>query len=106
MCRIESHSGDLNGRTRIEHILGETSDISNYPDFYFYCRFWFKEDAVILNTRIGRCLVVVDSILYLMSYWVLSNTGVPEFRNTAQQVIETEKSINEQTCKLKDMMKK
>ena len=41
-----------------------------------------------------------------MSYWVLSNTGVPEFRNTAQQVIETEKSINEQTCKLKDMMKK
>ena len=37
-----------------------------------------------------------------MSYWVLYDTVVPESRTTAQKVTETQKSIDEHICKLRD----
>ena len=68
MCRMASRSRDLNGRTPIDHILGETPDISEYLDFDLYDRFWFKQASEIGETRLGRWLGVADNTGYLMSY--------------------------------------
>ena len=40
-----SFAADLQGRTPIEALTGETLDISQYLDFGFYDRIWFKENA-------------------------------------------------------------
>ena len=65
---MASRSRDLNGRTPIDHILGETPDISEYLDFDLYDRFWFKQASEIGETRLGRWLGVADNTGYLMSY--------------------------------------
>ena len=38
-----SFAADLQGRTALEELNGETPDISQYLDFGFYDRVWFKE---------------------------------------------------------------
>ena len=100
MCRTASHSGYLNGITTTKHILGETPDISEYPDLNFYNGVWFKQDSGLGKTRLGRWIGVSDIIGFLMSYWVLPDTGVPEVITTVQMV-KKEKYIDEHIYKFK-----
>ena len=92
MSRTASFAGDLNGRTPLERMTGETVDISEYLDFGFWDRVWFKSDAGIEETKLGRFLGISHRIGSLMSYWVLPESGIPESRTTVQRVTVPEMS--------------
>ena len=81
-----SFAAYLQGRTLLEALTGETPDISQYLYFGIYNRVWFKEDAGLVETKLGRFLGVSHHIVSLKSYWVLSASGIPMNRTTVQQV--------------------
>ena len=58
----------LQGRKPLEALTGETTEISKYLDFGFYDWVWFKEDAGLGETKLGRLLGVSHHIVSLMSY--------------------------------------
>ena len=43
MKTTASFEADLQGRTPLEALTGETPDISQYLDFGLYARIWIKE---------------------------------------------------------------
>ena len=94
-----SFAVDLQGRTPLEALTGETSDISQYLDFGFYNWIWSKEDAGLVETKLGGFLGVFNHIGSIMSYWVLTASGIPMSRTTVQQVTNLE-SQTEQHKKL------
>ena len=51
--RTASNAGNLKGRTLLELITGETPDISEYLDFRFYDRVWFREHAGVGPTSLA-----------------------------------------------------
>lgn len=63
-----SNSVDLNGRTPIELISGETPDMSKYLDFIFYERVWFREHSGLAPTNLGRFLRASGTEVFLISY--------------------------------------
>jgi hypothetical protein len=79
-----SFASNLQGRTPLEALTGETPDISQYLDFGFYDRVWFKEDAGLGEIKLGRFLGVSHHVGSLMSYWVLPASGIPISRTTVQ----------------------
>ena len=79
-----SFAADLQGRTPLEALTGETPDISQYLDFGFYDRVWFKEDAGLGETKLGRFLGVSHHIGYPMSYWFLPASIILLSRTTVQ----------------------
>ena len=97
MLIMASFTSDLQGRTPLEALTGETPDISQYLDFGFYDRVWFKEDAVVGDTKLGIFLVVSHYIGSIMSYWVLPSSGIPMSRTTVQRVTNLESQTEQ--CK-------
>jgi hypothetical protein len=87
-----SYAGRLQGRTPLEAITGETPDISEYLDFGFYDLVWFKENAGLGETQLGRFLGVDHAVGSLMGYKILPISGIPVSRITVQRVTELEKS--------------
>ena len=75
----------LQGRTPLEALTGETPDISQYLDFGFYDRVWFKEDAGLGETELIRFIGVSHHIGSLMSYWVFPASGILISRTTVQR---------------------
>ena len=63
-----SFDGDLQGIAPLKALTVETPDISQYLDFGFYDRFWFKEDVGLGETKLERFLAVSHQVRYLMSY--------------------------------------
>jgi hypothetical protein len=94
MRMTASFSGQLQGRTPIEFVTGETPDISEYLDFGFYDWVWFKRDAGIGEIEIGKFLGISKNTGSLMSYYVLPSTGVPVSRTTVQRMTELEKQTD------------
>ena len=45
MSLAHSTTGGINGVIPLERVTGETSDISEYLDFRFYNKVWYKENA-------------------------------------------------------------
>ena len=86
MSRTASYAGNLDGRTPLECLTGETVDISEYLDFGFWDRVWYKSDAGIGETKLARFLGISHRVGSLMSYWVLPDSGIPESRTTVQRV--------------------
>ena len=80
----------LQGRTPLELLTGETTDISEYLDFGWYDRVWYKEDAGLGDTKIGRFLGPSHKVGSLMSYWVLPKSGIIISRTTVQRVTHLE----------------
>ena len=68
MQRTASTSGDLSGQTTLEQLTGETPEISEYLDFTFYDWCWYKDNAGLGETKLGRWLGVSHRIGSLMSY--------------------------------------
>ena len=93
MQHTASYAGNLEGRTPIEKLTGETPDISEYLDFGFYDWVVFKEDAGLSEVKIGRFLGVSHEVGSLMSYWVLPDTGVPQSRTSAQRLTLLEQGV-------------
>ena len=91
-----STAGKLQVRTPLEMLTGETPDISKYLDFGWYDIFWYKEDIVLGETKIGRFLVPSQKVGSLMSYWVFPKSGIPISRTTLKRVthLETQTDAN------------
>ena len=49
----ESFSSNMQGRTPLEYLTGNTRDILQYFDFGFYDRVWPKEDAGLGEKELG-----------------------------------------------------
>ena len=62
-----SFAADLQGRTPLETLTGETLDISQYLDFGFYDQVCFKEYVGLGETKLGKFLGVSHHIGSLMS---------------------------------------
>ena len=63
-----SLAANLQDRTPLEALTVETPDISQYLDFGFYDRVWFKKDAGLGETKLPRFLGVSHQVGCLMSY--------------------------------------
>ena len=85
-----SFASNLQGRIPLEALTGETPDIYQFLDFGLYDRVWFREDAGLGDTKLGRFLGVAHSVGTLMSYWVLTSSGIPITRTTVQRVANLE----------------
>ena len=83
----------LQGRILLEALTGETPDISQYLDFGFYNQVWFKEDAGLVETKLGKFVGVSHHIGSLMSYWIFPANRIPMSRTTVQRV----KNLGSQT---------
>jgi len=51
-----SYAGDLQGRTSIKKLAGETPDSSEYLDFGFYTWAIYKEYAGLSEVKLGKLL--------------------------------------------------
>ena len=66
-----SFDENIQGRTPLEALTVEMPDISQYLDFVFYDRVWFKEDAGLGETKLARFVGGSHQVGSLLSYWVL-----------------------------------
>jgi hypothetical protein len=95
MQRTSSEAGGLRGNSPLQEVTGETIDISEYLDFGFYDHVWYKENAGLGATLIGRWLGVSHRVGSLMSYWILTQKGTVISRTTVQHVTNLEKQTDE-----------
>ena len=103
MQRTASYSGTLEGRTPLEELTGETPDISEYLDFGFYDPVWYKENAGIGESKMGRWLGVSHRVRGLMSYWVITQTCQVVSRTTVSRVTNLEMQVDEHKKKLGEL---
>jgi hypothetical protein len=99
VCEVQNRTANsargLNGRCPLEKITGESFDITEYLDFGFYDWVWFKENAGLGETKLGRWLGVSHRVGPLMSYWILSREGRVMSRTTVQRVTNLELTTEE-----------
>ena len=88
-----SNAAGLDGRTPLEIITGDTPDISEYLDFGFYDRVWFKENAGLEVPKLARFLGVAHRVGMLMSFWVLPESGIPVAATTVSRIPQLEKEL-------------
>jgi hypothetical protein len=100
-CTSNSSRG-LNGRCPLEQITGKTVDISEYLDFGFYDWIWYRENAGLGESKLGRWLGVSHRIGTLMSSWVLTSSGKVLSRTTVQRVTQLETQIEENKTRMQD----
>ena len=89
-----TNAADLNGRTPLERVTGETPDISQYLDFGWYDWVWYKENAGLDVPRLGRFLGIADSYSNIMTYHVLPASGIPVAAGTVQRVTYVEQQTD------------
>jgi hypothetical protein len=103
VCDIQNRTSNsargLNGRCPLEKITGDTVDISEYLDFGFYDWVWFRENAGLGETKLGRWLGVSHRIGTLVSFWVVTSTGKVLSRTTVQRVTNLELQLEENKAK-------
>ena len=99
VCEIQNRTAnsarDLHGRCPLEKITGESVDISEYLDFGFYDWVWYKENAGLGETKLGRWLGVSHRVGTLMSFWILTQEGQVLSRTTVQRVTNLEMQLDE-----------
>jgi hypothetical protein len=87
------------GRTGIEHLTGQTPDISKWLDFQFYNLIWFhnleKPAMEDKSRRLGRWLGISHRIGSDMCYWVLTDSGQVISCATVQHVTTAERGTKD-----------
>ena len=78
-------------RTSIEIITGDTPDISEYVDFGFYDWVTYRPNAGLGENSLGRWLGVSHKVGQLLSYWILTVSGMVISCTTVQRLTESEK---------------
>ena len=103
VCEITQRTSNshfvLSDRTPIEAVTGETTDISEYLDFGFYDRVWFKENVGLGEKSLGRWLGVAHRIGNAMNYFILKDNGKVVSCSMVQRVTNLEmrtKEVEEQ----------
>jgi hypothetical protein len=106
VCEVQNRTANsargLDGRCPLEKITGESVDITEYLDFGFYDWVWFKENAGLGETKLGRWLGVSHRVGPLMSYWILSREGRVMSRTTVQRVTNLELTTEENALRIKE----
>lgn len=97
-----TNAADLDGKTPLEALTGETPDISQYLDFGWYDWVWYKENAGLDVPKLGRYLGVAESYTNLMTFHILPESGRPVAAGTVQRVTQLER----QTDAVKTRMKR
>ena len=90
MQRTASSAGNLHDRTGLEKVTGETPEISEYVDFRFYDWCWYKENAGMGETKLGRWLGESHRTGSLMSFWVLTQSCKVVSRTSVQLITRLE----------------
>ena len=88
---METHtiSGTRNigeGCIPLTQVTGETPNISEYLDFGFYDRVWFKDNASTFPPEPGQWLGISERVGWAMCYWILNQNGQIVSRSTVQNV--------------------
>ena len=116
MSLTHSTAGSINGVIPLEQVTGETPDISEYLDFRFYDKVWYKDNSGLGELLPGRWLGVSSQTGRLICYHVLTKTAIMISRSTVHRVTNLErqyKSIkytfrkfdDEVHCHLKEIKK-
>ena len=87
-------AGGLDSHIPIAQVTGDTPDISEYLDFGFYDRIWFKDNAGTSPNEPGRWLGVSSRTGRSMCYWILNQRGAVISRSTVQRVTNLELSTS------------
>ena len=95
MSMTHTSAGDINGCIPLAKVTGETPDISQYLDFSFYDRIWYKDNAGLGPQLPGRWLGVADSHGNLMCYHILNQNGEVIARSSVQTVTQLELQTTE-----------
>ena len=95
------HSGKIQGRTTLKYMTGETPDISEYLDFGWYDQVWYKVDAGLGETKIGRFIGPYHRVGSLMSYWIIRDSGIPVSWTTVQHITYLETCIDANKSRFK-----
>ena len=106
VCDIQNRTANtsrgLGGRCPLEKITGESVDISEYLDFGFFDRVWFKQNAGLGETKLGRWLGVSHRVGTLMSYWILTAERKVLSRTTVQRITNLELQLDENKARCKE----
>ena len=105
MKRTDSHLGILNGCTPVEFVTGDVPDIAELQEFVFYDQCWYKENAGLGKTHIGKWIGVSHRIGPLMSYWILTAQGTVISRTTVQRIthLDNQTAENKERSSLFDI---
>ena len=99
VCDIQNRTSNtargLNGQCPLEKITGESVDISEFLDFGFYDWVWFKDNAGLGETKLGKWLGVSHRIGTLMSFGILTAEGQVMPCTTVQRVTNLELQTTE-----------
>ena len=90
MALTHSSAGSIHGGIPLEKVLGETPDISEYLDFGFYDKVWYKDNAGLGEALPGRWLGVSHRTGRLMCYYIITQSGRVVSRSTVQRVTNLE----------------
>ena len=88
-------------------ITGESVDITEYLDFGFYDWIWFKDNAGLGETKMGRWLGVSHHVGPLMSFWILTSGSKVLSRTMVQRVTNLGLQLEENIarCRALDIKK-
>ena len=90
MPLTHSTAGSINGVVLLEQLTGDTPDISEYLDFGFYNKVWYKYNSGLGELLPGRWLGVSSQTGRLMCYHVLTQTESVISSSTVQWVTNLE----------------
>ena len=82
MSRTHLRANRVDGGVPLQGIVGDTIDISNYLEFGFYDRVWYRDNAGLGETKPGRWLGVAKNIGSIMTYYILQENGQIVARST------------------------
>jgi hypothetical protein len=99
VCDIQNRTANtsrgLGGRCPLERIAGESVNISEYVDFGFFDRVWYKEYAGLGETKLSLWLGVSHRVGTLMLYWILTAACRVLSRTTVQSITNLELQLDE-----------
>jgi hypothetical protein len=82
MSRTHLRANRIDGGIPLQGITGDTTDISNFLEFGFYDRVWYRDNAGLGEIKPGRWLGVAHHIGSIMSYYILEENGQIVARST------------------------
>ena len=90
MSRTHLRSNRIDGGVPLQIVTGETVDISNYMEFSFYDRIWFRDNIGLAPPSPGRWLGVSHHVGSVMAYHILQSNGQVVSRSTVWRVTHLE----------------
>ena len=89
-----SNAANLQGRTPLGALTGETPDISQYLDFAWYDWVWYRTNAGLDIPKLGKFLGVAHSASNMLTFHILPESGIPIQAGTVQRVTKPEKQTD------------